>query len=195
MRHRIRNLRKQKGWTIKEVARRAGTSEATISRLETQRMTVSTDWLERLAGIFNVAPADLIEGREARLIEFVGAVGADGAVARLRDSFWDAEAPLAEGAVAIQLACPMGPFSAGDYLIGQKIAPPFAVPKKSLLCFAELDDQRIMVGRLYAANPGHNGEVFTFVPLTDETATLVPISECRWLARICRRISYYDDVG
>lgn len=57
---RIRFLRKKKGMTLQEVAKLAGTSAQTIQRLETDKMTVSVDWLNRIAEALQVSPRSLI---------------------------------------------------------------------------------------------------------------------------------------
>ena len=42
----IREKRKEKGWTIRELSERVGTSDATISRLETNQVALSQDMFQ-----------------------------------------------------------------------------------------------------------------------------------------------------
>lgn len=79
-RTRIREIRKLRGLTLEEVARDTGTTPQTIQRLETDQMTVSLDWLERLAGALEVKPVDLLgarshEGPADETAEFFAATG------------------------------------------------------------------------------------------------------------------------
>lgn len=192
MQHRIRELRKQKGWTIKEVARRAGTSEATISRLETQRMSVSTSWLERLAAVFEVDPTQLIETGRRRVCAFEGSVSEDGILDRLRDSYFDLDAPAASGSVAIVLEFDAPPFAAGDYIIGQKLSDTDYSRAAGQYCFGATSKAEMLIGKIVAADTGA-GKYSSFMTALNGAAKLVPISEFAWIARICRRISYFDD--
>src|SRR3989304_6550325 len=76
----IRYFRKERGWTLAQVAARLGTTPQTVSRLETEMMTVSTDWLQRFAAAFGVHMADLLEPPEGREIPFLGLLSGDGVV-------------------------------------------------------------------------------------------------------------------
>ncbi|MCH8347963.1 MAG: helix-turn-helix domain-containing protein [Proteobacteria bacterium] len=51
---RIREIRKQKGLTLQEVAGRCGTTAQTIGRLETGMRTLSLDWVNRIAKALGV---------------------------------------------------------------------------------------------------------------------------------------------
>ena len=52
MKTRIREFRKERRWTLQDLARQVGTTAQTVQRLETANMTVSTDWLERFGEAF-----------------------------------------------------------------------------------------------------------------------------------------------
>jgi DNA-binding XRE family transcriptional regulator len=56
----IREIRKQRGLTLQQLADQVGTTPQTIQRLETGSMSVSVDWLERIASALKLAPADLL---------------------------------------------------------------------------------------------------------------------------------------
>lgn len=58
MRNRIRHYRRLKGLTQTDLAESLGTTAATISRLETEGIKVSVDWLEPLAEILQVQISD-----------------------------------------------------------------------------------------------------------------------------------------
>jgi len=58
---RIRELRRARGWSQAELARRAGVRQATVSRMESGATTkVSLRVLERLAGALEVDPGYLL---------------------------------------------------------------------------------------------------------------------------------------
>ncbi len=83
MKTRIRHFRKLKGLTQSGLAVRLGTTAATVSRLETADMTVSTDWLERIAAALGVTPGDLIDVALPNRLVALGELGAGGTVATL----------------------------------------------------------------------------------------------------------------
>jgi transcriptional regulator with XRE-family HTH domain len=57
---RIRELRKARGFTLKELALAIGTTPQTVQRLETANMTVSTEWLEKIAKALVLEPYQLL---------------------------------------------------------------------------------------------------------------------------------------
>lgn len=61
---RIRIIRKQQGLTLKQLATAIGTTPQTAQRLETGNMTVSMEWLEKIAKALVVSTADLLVERE-----------------------------------------------------------------------------------------------------------------------------------
>ena len=71
MQTRLRELRKQRGMTLHQLAELIGTTPQTVQRLETATMRVSTDWLERFAKAFGVSPQDLIAGTSGKRIQVV----------------------------------------------------------------------------------------------------------------------------
>lgn len=118
LRTRIRYFRKARGLTQTELAESLGTTAATVSRLETADMTLSTGWLERIAQALDVGVTDLISaGRENLLCLAELRVG--GLVVHLPEALPLAPA-LAEGTrdpVALRVAEEIGPYAAGDILI------------------------------------------------------------------------------
>lgn len=57
---RIREVRKARGYTLAQVAKATGTTPQTISRLETDDMTVSVPWLEKIGAALGVDPYALM---------------------------------------------------------------------------------------------------------------------------------------
>ena len=56
---RIREIRKEKGLTLQDVADRAGTTAQTIGRLETGMRTLSIKWVQRIATALGTDPGEL----------------------------------------------------------------------------------------------------------------------------------------
>lgn len=63
---RIRELRKQRGMTLLDLATAAETTPQTIQRLETGGMTLSLRWMHKIAGILSVPPHALVPTPEAK---------------------------------------------------------------------------------------------------------------------------------
>jgi transcriptional regulator with XRE-family HTH domain len=61
----IRETRKARGFTLKSLAHVAGTTPQTIQRLETGNMTVSLEWLHRLAKAMDIQPYELLPHPDA----------------------------------------------------------------------------------------------------------------------------------
>lgn len=62
--NRIRELREARGLTGKQLAEMVGTTQETISRLETGRRKLTHDWMRLIAKALGVTPADLITAPE-----------------------------------------------------------------------------------------------------------------------------------
>src|SRR5690554_5348744 len=111
LRTKIRYFRKARGLTQTELADSLGTPAATVSRLETADMTLSTGWLERIAQALDVGVTDLISaGRESLVCQRELRLG--GLVAPLPEAIPLAPA-LAEGArnpLALLVAEEIGPY-------------------------------------------------------------------------------------
>ena len=75
---RIRELRKARGLTLQQLAEIVGTTAQTIQRLETDNMSVSVDWLQRIAPALGVAPPILLDGHAMeRSARFLGELDID----------------------------------------------------------------------------------------------------------------------
>src|SRR6185295_11369716 len=56
----IRDFRKARGWSLKELAARMGTSHANVSEIELGVIQLTLGYMRRFAAIFDVKPADLL---------------------------------------------------------------------------------------------------------------------------------------
>ena len=118
--NRIRDIRKQKGLTLADVAARCSppTTAQTIGRLETGTRNLSLVWMNRIAAALAVDPELLVRGEEApppRMIAKLTAHGAD-ALTTPRDAIlptaFAGDGPL----LAMEIEAALGEYRAGDQL-------------------------------------------------------------------------------
>jgi transcriptional regulator with XRE-family HTH domain len=180
VRQRIREFRVRRGLTQAELAERVGTTAATVSRLETNAMTVSTDWLERFAAVLGVHPADLIERPGSPRARLLGKAGRNGRVATGEPG--EATLELPADAVAIEIAVAQGPYAAGERLIGERLTGASMLNGTGRDCIVALKDGSLMLARVVGTPPRP-----TLVPV----AAGCPIrydEEVEWLAPIVMRV-------
>src|SRR5215218_5635427 len=108
---RIREVRRARGMTLHDVARRCDpqTTPQTIGRLETGTRTVSVGWLNRIADALGVDAADLVDHPEPAELEVIAVLGSNGAQAPKRAGLV-VPPRSAAGQVAMSVAS-----SIGDY--------------------------------------------------------------------------------
>jgi len=118
--NRIRDVRRQKGWTLADVATRCTppTTAQTVGRLETGMRQLSLTWMNRIAAALEVDPELLVRGEQSDAPQFIARLTETGAEAlpAPRDAILPSElggdAPLV--ALAIEA-------SAGDYRSGDQV--------------------------------------------------------------------------
>ena len=77
---RIREFRKLRGMTLHTLAKQVGTTAQTIQRLETGNMTVSLDWLVRIADVYGMPAAALLVSDTTASVPILGDLDAQGLV-------------------------------------------------------------------------------------------------------------------
>ena len=120
----IRDVRRAKGLTLEEVARRCDppTTAQQIGRLETGTRTVSVKWLNRIAAALGVAAADLVRLPERTGVPVAARLGPAGAVAPTKPEALAAPTPV-PGTVAVRVTSSLGDYRAGDELWCEPLAP------------------------------------------------------------------------
>ncbi len=186
MKNRIRLYRRQHNMTLKDLADSVGTTPQTISRLETEVMTLSADWLERLAQALSVHPTDLLDAPEKPDISLLGLIDGDGLVNRAGEPDRVLFEARGDALVAVRIGHAYGPYRAGEVLVGNRMEGDDienALGRDSLCCTA---DGRIALRRVVRGN--------------DRTYTLVPLEpgedirynqKLRWAARIVLRFEHF----
>lgn len=116
----IRDIRKQKGLTLAEVAARCNppTTAQTIGRLETGTRNLSLDWMNRIAAALNVEPELLLRGESEARPQVVVRLRDNGAEALTapRDAILPAD--LAGGGpwLVLEVESGAGEYRAGDHV-------------------------------------------------------------------------------
>jgi len=121
---RIREVRRARGLTLDDVARRCDppTTAQTIGRLETGTRTVSIGWLNRIANALAVEAQDLVQGEQAAELKVAAVLGNGGAMAPRKDAI--VVPPKAQdGQVAVIVAGSLGDYRAGDELWCDTLEP------------------------------------------------------------------------
>ena len=158
--NRIRDIRKQKGMTLAEVAAacKPATTAQTIGRLETGMRNLSLTWMNKIAAALGVEPELLVKGEAADQPMVVARLTEGGAEAlpSPRDAILPVElggdAPL----VCLAIDAPQGEYRAGDQLWLRQTAPEDA---------PRLINRDVLVPR--------SGGRFAFGRLIDRQGTLV----------------------
>ena len=121
---RIRDVRRARGLTLEDVAKRCDppTTAQTIGRLETGTRTVSVGWLNRIARALGVEAQDLVDGGEAAELKVAALVGPGGATAPRKTAI--VVPPRAgDGQIAVLVSGSIGEYRAGDELWCDTLEP------------------------------------------------------------------------
>lgn len=123
MNHRIRDVRRAKGLTLEDVAKRCSppTSAQTIGRLETGTRTLSIGWVNRIAAALEVDAAQLLSLTEQGELPVAAVLDHDGVHSlTAKESLLP---PTAEpDMVALRVKSSLGDYRAGDAVWCRQIA-------------------------------------------------------------------------
>jgi transcriptional regulator with XRE-family HTH domain len=188
MQTRIREFRKLRGMTLKELADKISTTPQTVQRLETANMTVSTDWLEKIARALLVEPADLLGTRSSREIQLIGRIGDQGRVTRSQqeqNSIIHLDVP-ADNPIAARLDMRIGYFESGTVLIANRFRTEDMDNAHGVDCLVSVSDGPVLLRRLIR---GRNSG-WTLIPL-DNGMEVQYDQRIDWAARIIMSIKYF----
>jgi transcriptional regulator with XRE-family HTH domain len=121
---RIREVRRARGMTLDDVARRCvpATTPQTIGRLETGTRTVSVGWLNRIAAALGVDAQDLVAAGEGAELKVAAILGPGGAMAP-RKAAIVVPPRVEDGQIAVLVAGSLGDYRAGDELWCETLSP------------------------------------------------------------------------
>jgi transcriptional regulator with XRE-family HTH domain len=185
----IRDIRKARGLTLQELAEKVGTTAQTIQRLETDNMTVSVDWLRRIAAAFNLPAAALLEGGGVQTVRYIGDVDADGMVTEYDAN--TAPAPLqievpGRDPLAVKLVQRLGPHDVGTILIANRFAEAEQADADGRDCLVQLTDGRLLFRRIVMDGAGGPS---AFVPYDDRSGVERNL-QFDWLAPVVMVVRY-----
>lgn len=165
--NRIRDIRRQKGWTLADLADACDppTTPQTVGRLETGMRNLSLRWMERIAAALEVDPELLVRSEKAGHPQIVATLVQGGAQALVetRDAMLATDLGGEGVLMVMTVDYPHGEYRPGDQLWLRQVAPGDAgrainrdvlVPRKrGRFAFGRLiDRQGGLVGIL---PPGH----------------------------------------
>jgi len=188
METRIREFRKLRGLTLKELADKIATTPQTVQRLETANMTVSTDWLERIANALNIEPADLIARPGGREIPVIGRVMQNGRVHTSEGkqvNVLHLHVP-ADDPVAAQLDVRVGLYDAGTILVANRLKDADYASAHGADCLVELKDGQVRFTRVIHSKDGG----WTLVPHDAGTEVLYD-AHVSWVAPVVMSLKYF----
>ena len=121
---RIREVRRARGMTLDDVARRCDppTTPQTVGRLETGTRTVSVGWLNRIAKALGVEAQDLVEGGDTSELKVAALLGPDGATAPRKTAIV-IPPRVEDGQIAVLVVGSLGDYRAGDELWCDALQP------------------------------------------------------------------------
>ena len=165
--NRIRDIRKDKGLTLAELAEACDppTTAQTIGRLETGMRNLSLKWMERIGAALDVDPEMLVRSETANHPQLVARLTANGpeALDTPRDAILSTDLGGESPLMVLSIDEPVGEYRQGDQLWLRQLAPEDSarainrdvlVPRKAgRFAFGRLIDRRgTLVGLL---PPGH----------------------------------------
>lgn len=185
MKNRIRYFRRRQNLTLKELADAVGTTPQTVSRLETEVMTLSADWLERIAQTLGVHPTELLEAPDRPDVPLLGILGTHGALTRPTPDDTLVFELQGDAPIAVRLSHATGPYQAQDILVASRLEGREMSAGIGRNCLCGLSDGRILLRRVVQGE----GSTFTLVPL-DPGGEIKYNHELQWIAPLTLRLSY-----
>jgi transcriptional regulator with XRE-family HTH domain len=121
---RIREVRRARGMTLDDVARRCQppTTPQTVGRLETGTRTVSVGWLNRIADALGVEAQDLVEGGQTAELKVAAILGPGGATAP-RKTLIVVPPRIDASQIAVLVGAGVGDYRAGDEIWCDTLQP------------------------------------------------------------------------
>ncbi|MCE7997341.1 MAG: helix-turn-helix domain-containing protein [Rhodobiaceae bacterium] len=190
MKNRIRHYRRQMGLTQTDLAKQLGTTAATVSRLETDGIKISVDWLAPLAKIFQVQLTELIDEPSPERIEMLGDLADGGAVTASKSSLQSGfliNVP-ATVPVAVRVKQDIGRYSAGTLLIANRLTGEEIDQAFDRDCLVGMRGGKIFLRRLIQSPK--NGARFGLVPLEAGIETKY-VNQLTWCAPIVMSVMYF----
>ena len=118
--NRIRDIRKQKGMTLADLAEACDppTTPQTVGRLETGMRNLSIKWMERIAHALGVDPELLVRSEKNDRPQIIASLRQDGpqALSKPRDAILSSEIGGGSPLLVLDIEHPHGEYRSGDQL-------------------------------------------------------------------------------
>ncbi|WP_295525542.1 helix-turn-helix transcriptional regulator [Novosphingobium sp. Chol11] len=165
--NRIRDIRRQKGFTLADVAARCDppTTAQTIGRLETGMRSLSLVWMNRIAAALAVDPQVLVKPDQSVQPSFVARLTASGAEAMTRPM--DAVLEIGSGNarfVVMAVEVSAGDYRSGDQVWLRQIEPEDFARALNRDVLAPRPGGRFVFGRMIDRAEGPNGDRIAVLP-------------------------------
>jgi transcriptional regulator with XRE-family HTH domain len=125
--NRIRDIRKQKGMTLADLAQACDppTTPQTVGRLETGMRNLSLKWMERIGAALGVEPEMLVRSEKAGHPQVIATLGQAGpeALAATRDALLATDLGSEGQLVVLTIEYPHGEYRPGDQLWLRQLPP------------------------------------------------------------------------
>lgn len=156
--NRIRDIRRQKGWTLADLAEACTppTTAQTIGRLETGTRNLSLKWMERIGTALGVDPETLVRSESAETIAVVATLDPNGAQAleTPREAVAPGDMGTAGNRMVLQVSGSTGAYRAGDQIWLYQVAPEDAGRAINRDVLVPRRAGRFAFGRLVDSEPG-----------------------------------------
>ncbi|WP_338240388.1 helix-turn-helix domain-containing protein [Aurantiacibacter hainanensis] len=150
--NRIRDIRKQKGMTLAEVAAacRPATTAQTIGRLETGMRNLSLTWMNRIGEALGVDPETLVKGEGGQQTQIIARLTEAGAesLSSPRDAILPTELVDGDALVCLSIETSQGEYRSGDQLWMRQVSPDEAANLVNRDVLAPRSGGRFAFGRL-----------------------------------------------
>lgn len=165
--NRIRDIRRQKGFTLADVAARCDpqTTAQTIGRLETGMRSLSLVWMNRIGAALGVDPQILVKSDEVVQPSFVARLTASGAEALTRPM--EAVLEIASGnarLVVMAVETSAGEYRAGDQVWLRQVDPDNFARALNRDVLAPRPGGRFAFGRMIDRAEGLGGDRIALLP-------------------------------
>jgi transcriptional regulator with XRE-family HTH domain len=188
MQNRIKDYRKKLAMTQTELAAIVGTTPQTISRLETGSITLSTDWLARLAQVFRIDPADLLERQKKDAVRLTGEADANGRYAELKEQEMLPLDNFTANSIALRLKNDLGSFRSRDILICKPLKKRDFHRANGRDCLVRMGEKKGLLCSV-SREKADNKDLYTFMPLAHGQSPMLH-QTLEWVAPLIMRISY-----
>jgi transcriptional regulator with XRE-family HTH domain len=184
MLHRIREVRRAKGYTLLDVAERCDppTTAQTIGRLETGTRTLSLDWLNRIANALGVDSSELVQLPDQEELPVAAHLGIDGVQAPTKTDTMVAPRLVGE-MVGLRVMDSIGDYRRGDEIWCEQMPPERFADALNCDVLVPRPAGRFLFGRLVGREDGK----LHLLPLAAGARQQV-VADPAWIARAAKLV-------